>query len=598
MSLLLEKIKTLPLNPGCYLFKNKNSTIIYVGKAKNLKKRVQSYFIKGQHNQKTTLMIKETQDFCYIITNNEQEALILEANLIKKHTPKYNFKLLDDKTYPYLEITQEKDPQLKISRFKKIPQEKTLFGPYPNLKSTKETLKLLHLLYPLKRCSLSTKKACIHFQINQCLGACSGKIVDYKPNINAITSFLKGDTKSILKKINMKMKAASKQMFYEKAQEYRDMIAHIKNTTKKQIISHQKMKNCDILAYAYNNDQIAIQILKMQQGNIVDSYRSVFSYVGYPQENINNYLALYYQFKLKPEFIITGKNNQNQIFEETYIQQKEAILFNVKLLEKTLKTKVIVAQKGDKKKIYLLALKNAKNDLSQNNLIYQSKDQVTQQALDELAVIFNHDIKRIDVFDNSQLFGQAFISVRIVFDNFHLEKKLYRTFHIKDNSPNEFQAFEEVLTRTYGKKEKETLIKPDLILIDGGFLQLKTSFKTLNKLNLEIALGALQKNKKHQLEYLITSHDKISLSQKPKLFPFLKRLSEEVHRFAVKFHHKTKHKLDYQTALSQIKGIGLKRQKMILTHFTSLMELNKASWKDFEKIGISKKLFKAIKNKI
>ncbi|CCP88311.1 excinuclease ABC subunit UvrC [Candidatus Phytoplasma solani] len=593
MCKMLEKIKNLPLNAGCYLFKNKNGTIIYVGKAKNLKKRVQSYFIKG-HNQKTTLLIQETKDFFYIITNTEQEALILEANLIKKHTPKYNFKLLDDKTYPYLEITQEKHPQLKISRFKKIPPGKILFGPYPSLKSTKITLKLLHLFYPLKRCPASTKKACFYFYINQCLGACSGKIVDYEPNIKAITNFLKGDTNFILTKIKTLMQTASQQLFYEKAQEYRDMITHIKNTTKKQIINHQKSTNYDILAYAFNQDQIAIQILQMQQGNITDSYHSVFSYVGYPQEHIHTYLAFYYQNKPKPEFIITGKNNQNQNFANELQQQKEAILFNVKLLEKTLKTKIIVAQKGDKQKLYFLALKNAQNNLSQNNLIYQSQEQLTQQALDKLAVIFNRDIKRIDVFDNSQLFGQAFVSSRIVFDNFHLEKKLYRTYHIKNNNPNEYQAFEEVLTRSYNKQEA----KPDLILVDGGFLQLQTSFKALHKLNIDIALAALQKNKKHQLEYLITSHDKIALVKKPQLFRFLKQLSEEVHRFTVKFHRKTKHKLDYQTTLSQIKGIGLKRKKAILTHFTNLAELKKASWQDLKKIGISKKIFEAIKNNL
>ncbi|CAM11786.1 Nuclease subunit of the excinuclease complex [Candidatus Phytoplasma australiense] len=597
MSSLLEKIKNLPLNPGCYLFKNKNNTIIYVGKAKKLRKRVQSYFIKG-HNRKTTCMVQEISDVFYVITNNEQEALILEANLIKEHTPKYNFKLLDDKTYPYLEITQEKDPQLKISRFKKIPPGKVLFGPYPNLNSTKETLKLLHFLYPLRRCPLSAKKPCLHFHINQCLGPCALKNVDYRPNIEAITNFLKGDTKIILKKIKLLMQEASQQRFYEKAQEYRDMLIHIQNTTKKQIISHQKIKNCDILAYVYNDDQIAIQILKMQQGNIVDSHRSVFSYVGYPQENINNYLALYYQSKLKPELIITGKNTHNLTSPESNTQQQEAILFSAELLSQTLKTKVVVAKIGDKKKLYSLALKNAQNDLMQNNLLYQSKDQAIQEALDQLAIIFNKDIKRIDVFDNSQLFGQAFVSARIVFDQFDFKKPLYRVFHIKDNDPNEFTSFEEVLTRSYQKKDKEELVKPNLILVDGGLWQLKAGFQALNQLNLDIALGALQKNDKHQLECLLTSHNKIALTPKPRLFAFLKRLSEEVHRFVVKFHHKTKNKLDYQTVLSQIKGIGAKRHKIILNHFNSWEDLKKASWETFEKIGISKEIFEAIKSKL
>ncbi|MBP5835748.1 excinuclease ABC subunit UvrC [Candidatus Phytoplasma meliae] len=594
MSFLLEKIKNLPSHSGCYLFKNKNNTIIYIGKAKNLKKRVRSYFTK-RHNKKTTLLIQETKDFLYIITNNEQEALILESNLIKKHTPKYNFKLLDDKNYPYIEITKEKHPELKITHFKKIPQGKILFGPYPNLKSVKTTLNLLHLLYPLRRCSVNSKKPCLYFHINQCLGSCTGETIDYQPNINAIINFLKGDTKNILNKLNKLMHKASEKTLYEKAKEYQDTIAHIQTTTKKQIINNQKIINCDVLAYAFNQDQIAIQILKIQQGDIVDSYHSVFSYIGYPQENINTYLHFYYQNKLKPELIITGIND---FTNKDLIQNKEtqeSIYSPPKLLANILKTKIVIAQRGNKKKLYLLALKNAQNDLEQNNFVYQIKNEKQQQALNELSLIFNKDIQRIDVFDNSQLFGQAFVSGRIVFSNFHFEKKLYRTFHIQNNLPNEYNVFEEILTRCYGKKEKRDNEKPDLILVDGGFLQLKKSFETLNQLDIKIPLGSLQKNKKHQLENLITMHNKIGLSQNPPLFQFLQKLSKEVHRFTIKFHHKTKHKLDYCTNLSKIPGIGLKRQKIILNHFSSLDDIKQASWEEFQKLGIAKKIFHAIK---
>ncbi|WP_024563578.1 excinuclease ABC subunit UvrC [Candidatus Phytoplasma tritici] len=589
MSILLEKIKTLPPNPGCYLFKNTNDTIIYVGKAKNLKKRVQSYFTKS-NNLKTAMLIAETQDFFYIITNNEQEALILEVNLIKKHTPKYNFKLLDDKTYPYIEITKEKHPRLKISRFKQIPPGKIIFGPYPNLKSTKETLKLLHLLYPLRRCLLASKKPCLHFHINQCLGACAGNTINYKPNIEAITKFLKGNIKDILKKLHHLMQTASEKMFYEKAQEYLDIIDSIKQTTKKQLISNQKLKNCDIFAYAFNQDQIAIQILKMRQGNIVDSYRSVFSYVGFVWENILTYLNCYYQKNLKPDTIITGKNQDENILQQ--------MITNQTLLEQILQTKVNISHKGDKKKLYLLALKNAQNDLSNNNLIYQSKDQKIQESLDKLSIIFNKDIKRIDVFDNSQLFGQAFVAARIVFNHFKFDKKLYRTFHIKGELPNEYKAFEETLTRCYNKNKEAENDAPDLILVDGSLGQLSQSQKTLKKLGYEIPLGALKKNNKHQLTHLVTLQEKLILEQNPNLFHFLKSLSEEVHRFTVDFHRKTKNKLDYKTTLSNIKGVGVVRKKAILNHFESLEAIKKATLQDFQKIGINQKLFLLIKKSL
>jgi excinuclease ABC subunit C len=586
MSILLEKIKTLPTNPGCYLFKNKNGTIIYVGKAKNLKKRIQSYFTKN-NNLKTAMLIQETQDFFYIITNKEQEAFILEANLIKTHTPKYNFKLLDDKTYPYIEITKEKHPQLKISRFKQIPPGKIIFGPYPHLKSTKETLKLLHFLYPLRRCRLSSKKPCLHFHINQCLGACAGKKINYKPNIEAITKFLKGNIKDILKKINHLMKTASDKMFYEKAQEYLDIISSIKQTTKQQIISNPKLKNCDIFAYAFNPEQISIQILKIRQGSVVDSYHSVLSYVGFVWENILTYLNCYYQKNLKPDIIITGKTQDDNI--------RQQMITNSTLLEQILQTKVNIAHKGDKKKLYLLALKNAQNVLANNNLIYQSKDQKIQEALDQLAIIFNKDIKRIDVFDNSQLFGQAFVSSRIVFNHLEFDKKLYRTFHIKDEFSNEYQAFAETIKRCYDKDRLNSNSTPDLILVDGGLGQLRQSQKALKELDCKIPLGALQKNNKHQLVCLLNVQEKIMLENKPNLFHFLKSLSEEAHRFVVSFHRKIKSKLDYKTTLSKIKGIGAVRKKSILNHFESLEAIKKATWQDFQKIGIHQKLFLLIK---
>ncbi|CCV64264.1 UvrABC system protein C (Excinuclease ABC subunit C) [Alteracholeplasma palmae J233] len=566
--MLEEKLKNLPLNPGCYLMKNKDGLVIYVGKAKILKNRVKSYFT-GSHNKKTALLVSEIADFSYVMTNSEQESLILEANLIKQYSPKYNIRLMDDKTYPYIEITSEKDPMLVVSRYKEVPKNAILFGPYPNATSAKETVKLLHKLYPLRRCNPIAPKPCIYYHIGQCLGPCchNGEI-DYKPNIESITRFLKGDNKDALKRLKMLMEKASEELSFEMAIEYRDMIEHVKTTTEKQVMRINDLKDRDFIAYTHNEDDIAIHILKMRQGRILDTHQSVFSYIGDIKENVLTYLVQHYQIELKPEELVVGETWENDD------------------LETLLETKIYIPKKGDKKKLYNLALDNAKEDLLKHHLVYRVKDELKQEGMNQLSKIFEKEIQHIEVFDNAQLFGVAPISAMITYKNLKFDKNLYRKYHIKTAVEDDYQSFKEVIYRRYQRLLIENKTMPDLILVDGGIGQLNAALETLNNLGLNIPIGGLKKNNKHQLEALVIPNETIFLDKKSELFKLLLSLSEEIHRFAITFHKKTRTKQANLSVFDKIPGLGEKRKKALLQTFSGIDEIKNASIKQLTDIGI------------
>lgn len=574
--MISDKLKNLPTNPGCYLMKNKNNQIIYVGKAKNLKNRVRTYFV-GSHNKKTALLVSEIADFSYVITNNEQESLILEANLIKEHSPRYNIRLIDDKTYPYIEITNEKDPMLIVSRYKTVPKNKILFGPYPNVSSAKETVKLLHKLYPLRRCSPIGKKPCLYYHIGQCLGPCAHEKIDYEPNIQHITKFLKGDTKDVLKRLEELMKKSSLEMSYEKAIEYRDMMSHVKTTTEKQIVQINDFKDRDFIGYAYNEDDLAIHILKMREGRILDTEQKVFSYIGDIQENLLTYLSQHYQNELIPDELVL-----NEPFE--YLTE-----------ESIFEAKISVPKRGDKKKLYQLAYKNAQEDLEKYHILYRVKEEFKQQALKELSEVFETNISHIEIFDNAQLFGVAPVSAMIVYDDLKFQKKLYRKYHIKTANQDDYQSFREVLYRRYQRLLLENKTFPDLILLDGGLGQLNAGLKVLESLNLNIPIGGLKKNQKHQLVALVTPTKEIQLDKKSELYKILLSFSEEVHRFAITFHRKTKARTEQVSVFDQIPGLGAQRKKKLLQSFNSIDEIKEATIEQLTTIGIPNSVATKIK---
>ncbi len=570
---LKEKIALLPTEPGCYLMKNEHQEVIYVGKAKNLKNRVKTYFT-GAHNEKTTRLVSEIRDFNYVLTNSEQESLILEINLIKQHLPKYNIRLIDDKTYPYIEITNEEHPKLQVVRQKDVKGR--VFGPYPNVYGARETVRLLNRLYPLRKCETLPKKACLYYHIGQCLAPCIHPKVEYSDTIEQIIRFLKGDAKEVLNRLQIEMTKASVDMAYEKAAEFRDMINHIQATTEKQIINMNDFKDRDAISYAFNKDDISLQILMMRQGKIVDHHQIVFAYVGEIMEAILSYLQQFYETSTPDELLFSDR-------------------FKLEDIEPFFGKKALIPQKGDKKKLTDLTSKNADYDLEHHFMLYRHKDEKKQKALDDLSELLNTNVRHIEIFDNAQLFGTAPISALVVFRNGDFEKKSYRKYHSQTTTNDDYQAMKEVIYRRYQRMLLEGLDVPDLILVDGGKGQLSAAKEVLDSLGLTIKIAGLKKNSKHALEALVYENEVITLLKQSEIYKLLLKLSEEVHRFAIDFHRSTRNKLSISSPLDEIPGIGDTRKKALLSHFSSITAIKEASEEELLSLGIPKAVIQKIK---
>ncbi|HOI85424.1 MAG TPA: excinuclease ABC subunit UvrC [Acholeplasmataceae bacterium] len=573
---LKDKIALLPTEPGCYLYKNENDQVIYVGKAKNLKNRVKSYFT-GAHNEKTTRLVQEIRDFNYVLTNSERESLILENNLIKQYLPKYNIRLIDDKTYPYIELTEEEHPKLQVVRQKEIKGR--VFGPYPNVYAARETVRLLNRLYPFRKCDTLPKRACLYYHIGQCLAPCIHPDIDYQDTIRDLTRFLKGDTSDTLKKLNQQMMEASDQLQFEKAIELRDMINHIEATTEKQIINLNDFKDRDAISFAFSKDDIAIQILMMRQGKIIDHHQVIFAYVGDVTESVLSYLLQFYETKMPDEILFSDRF----VFED---------------IEPYFGKIALIPQKGDKRKLVDLATKNADYDLEHHFMLYRHRDEKRQKALEDLSDLVGTNVRHIEVFDNAQLFGTAPISALIVFKDQGFEKKSYRKYHLQTTTNDDYQAMKEVTYRRYQKNLVENGVMPDLILVDGGKGQLHAAEEVLLSLGLSIPIAGLKKNNQHTLEALVFHDQIIPLLKQSELYKFLLKLSEEVHRFAITFHRETRKKKAKQSILDDIEGLGEKRKKLLLSHFTSLDEIKQASIEDIRKCGIPETVAKRLKEEL
>jgi len=573
---LKNKLNLIPTNPGCYLMLNKSGDVIYVGKAKNLRSRVRSYFT-GAHNLKTQKLVSEINDFEYVLTNSEKEALILEYNLIKKYAPIYNIKLVDDKSYPYIEITNEKHPMLIVKRYLKPEKNKTLFGPYPNVTSARKTLKILQKLYPLRRCNPLSKTPCIYYNIGLCIGPCKNPDVDYKPHINAITRFLKGDTKSVISDIEKRMNEASNNLEFEKAKEYLEMINAINETTQKQIVNLNDFKDRDFISFAYNKDDLAIHILLMRQGHILDSHRIIVSYLENPIDTLLVYLKNYYEQVLLP---------QELLFDDR---------LDLSLLNHYFDTKVFIPKRGDKKHLVDLALKNAKDDLENHSELFRNRSERINEQLKELSEIVKKDVNYIEVFDNSHLFGTNPVSAMVVWEDYKFSPKKYRKYHLKTTTNDDYQGMKEVIYRRYFRLMMEKRVMPDLIAIDGGLGQVNAALSVINDFNLNIPVIGLKKDNYHNLEAIIYNNQSYPLKKHSPLYQFLNRLSEEVHRFAVSFFRKTKTRKDYASILDDIKGLGKVRKTKLLKSFKSIEEIKNASDEQLIKLGIPQEVIKRMK---
>ena len=580
---LSEKLAVLPAQPGCYLMKDKNGTVIYVGKSKKLRNRVRSYFT-GANDRKTQRLVQEIQDFEYIVTTSEMEALILEMNLIKKYDPRYNVRLKDDKSYPYLKITSERHPRLLITRNIKKDKGK-YFGPYTNVLAAREAKKLLDRLYPLRKCNNPPGRPCIYYHMGQCL-ACSEKSVPeetYKKITQNITSFLQGGHKEIKKDLTAKMHEASEELNFERAKELRDLIQHLEAVMEQQKMTLNDQVDRDIFGYSYDKGWMCIQVFFVRQGNLIERDVSIFPFFDDPVETFVSFIGRFYlhQRHLKPKQLLVPIGTDTGILSE--------------LLEINVHTPF----RGRKKELVELAMKNADIALYEKFSLIERDEERTIQAVEKLGESLNIEIPhRIEAFDNSNIQGTDPVSAMVVFTDGRPDKKEYRKYKIRDvKGPDDYETMREVIRRRYSRVLKEEHQLPDLIIVDGGKGQMSAALDVLeNELGLDIPLCGLAKDDKHKTSELLYGHPPaiIPLSRKSQAFYLVQRVQDEVHRFAVSFHRQLRGKNLVQSELDKIPGVGKQRRRLLLRHFKNVSEIKKAPIEDITKLGVPQNVAKKI----
>ena len=568
MDKIKEKLSLLTTEPGCYLMKNVDGKIIYVGKAKNLKRRVSSYFNR-EHTGKTKALVENICDFEYIVTQTEVESLLLEINLIKKYSPKYNIMLKDNKSYPYIEITNETYPRLIISRPRKLKGHKgRLFGPYPNANAARKTVELLNRIYPFRKCHTMDKKICLYYHIGQCLGYCEKKIDKsiIKNMTCEVSSFLKGNYDEVRKKIKNLMEEASNKLNFEMALEYKEMLEYIDKVLEKQKISLNDNINRDIINYYVKNDYISFQVLHLRDGRINMRDKEIFPLIDDEEDTLSYFVTSFY--------------DKNEVPKEVLVSNS----FDTSLLSSAINTKVLTPVRGTKKKLLDMAYDNAKIALEEEFELIVRDDKRTFGANEELGKMLNiPNLKRIEIFDNAHLFGTFTVSGMVVFTNGKKDTKEYRKYKINSDSKDDYHTMQEVIYRRYYRVLHDKLERPDLIIVDGGISQIHAAKEILDSLYLDIPIVGLKKNDKHTTTSLISIEKEYDIDKASDLFHLLTRMQDEVHRFTISYHKDIRSKGQLSSILDNVPGIGDKRKKELLKKYktiTRLKELNKEELKE------------------
>lgn len=570
--MLKEKLSLVPNEPGCYLMKNIDGVIIYVGKAKKLKNRLSSYF-RGTHTGKTAKLVSEIVDFEYVVVGSETEALILELNLIKKHDPKYNILLRDDKSYPYIELTNDEFPKLTVVRnLNRKKNRNRLYGPYPNVAAARNTVNLLNRLYPLRKCTTFNKKPCLYYHIGECLGYCTHNIdkTKIKELENEIIKFLKGDDAYITKKITEEMEKESNLMHYEKALELKKLLEYITVTLAKQKVEIQDKIDRDVFGYFVDKGYISIQVFFIRGGKIIERHSKIFPLIDEASEELTRYIATFY--------------------EKDVLTPKEILVPNIvnnEILKNFLNTSVIVPQKGLKLNLVKMANNNASIALSEKFELIKKDEEKTFEANEALRKILNlPKLDRIEIFDNSNLFGSFNVSGMVVFKNGKPNKNDYRKFKITLDKNDDYGTMREVIYRRYFRVLKEGLEKPDLIIVDGGIGQINVAREIIDSLNLQVPVVGLKKDDKHSTSALLAFDPitEIKIDKKSNLFYYLERMQDEVHNFTINYHKQLRSKGSLESILDNIEGIGSKRKEILLKKYKTITQLKKLSIEELEEI--------------
>ena len=581
-----EKLKLVPELPGSYQMKNKDGIIIYVGKAKNLKRRVSSYFNKTQTG-KTLMLVQDIVDFEYIVTSSELESLILEITLIKKYNPRYNILLKDDKSYPYIEFTKEKYPRLKIVRnINRKKNKNRLYGPYPNVSAARKTVNIINRVYPLRKCENLKKDVCLYYHIGECLGYCSKKIDEtyLEDMCQEIISFLNGNSDIIKEKLIKQMEKASLDMNYERALEIKEMLTDIDITLAKQKISLNTRYNFDVFNCFRHNNYLSVEVFFIREGLLFGRKDKILSVVDSDEEALLEFIVKFYE-----------KNN---------IMPREIIVpsfIDGEILSSYLGIKVSSPSRGDIKKLLDLASTNAKIKLEEKEETLSNNEKARLKAVQDLKNILHTDkVSRIEAFDNSHLFGTFYVGGMVVFDDFLPNKDLYRKFKIDVNVKDDLGAMREVLYRRYYRVLMGEEEKCDLIVVDGGENQVNVCKEIIDSLKLDIKIIGLKKDDKHRTSSLIDENLKeIPLDRHSNLFIFLSKIQEEVHNYAISYHRQIKSKGALSSLLDMVDGIGEKRKKELLRKFGSLKKLKEATLSDLEEVlnkDIANNLYNYLKN--
>ncbi|WP_179030581.1 excinuclease ABC subunit UvrC [Paenibacillus kribbensis] len=631
-----HKLALLPDASGCYLMKNGEGTIIYVGKAKVLKNRVRSYFT-GSHNGKTQRLVADIRDFEYIVTASNMEALILECNLIKKYQPRYNVLLKDDKTFPYLKITNEAHPKLEVTR-RVLKDKAKYFGPYPNSYAAHQTKKLLDRMYPLRKCGVMPKEVCLYYHMHQCLGPCVKEVDQetYDQIGQEIASFLSGGHEEIKKDLQRKMQEAAEELYFERAKELRDQIISIDAMMEKQKITTSDAKDRDVFGFSVDKGWMCVQILYVRKGKMIERHMSTFPFYGEAYSDFMSYVTQYYSDNpAVPQEILlpdtsklvkqTEQDGQSEepaserpadtllvaeeraSYAESAHPETEAQLSGgleepataALALAEWLDVKVFVPQRGLKKQMTEMATENARVALDEKFKLIERDEERTSKAASNLGHAIGLDrLHRVEAFDNSNIQGSDPVSAMIVFIDGKPAKKEYRKYKIRSvQGPDDYETMREVIRRRYERVLKENLERPDLIVVDGGRGQIKAATDVLeNELGLFIPVCGLVKDAKHRTSQLLVgeSNEAVKLARNSEEFYLLQRIQDEVHRFAITFHREQRGKSMITSRLDSIPGIGEKRRKLLLKHFGSLKKIREASVEDFRPLSIGDKLARQI----
>jgi len=581
--MIQEKLNLVPHKPGCYLMKNEVGTIIYVGKAKDLKNRLNSYF-HSSHTGKTAKLVSEIRDFEYIVVSSETESLILELNLIKKHDPKYNILLRDDKTYPYIELTNEKIPRLLVVRNLNKKKNKTkLYGPYPNSNAARKTVNLLNRIYPLRKCTTYNKRPCLYFHIGQCLGYCTNKVDEakIKEMEKEIIKFLKGDHTSVTKKIKEEIEMYSKDMQYEKALELKELLDYINITLTKQKVEINDELDRDIFGYYTDKNYLSIFVFFIRSSKIQGHHHTIIPLIDNESEELTRYIAKFYENSLLPKEVLVP-----EIVDDI-------------LLQNYLNIKIKKPEKGTKKKLIQMANDNAKRELNEKITLILKNEEKINKANDDLKKLLKMDkLERIEIFDNAHLFGTYNVSGMVVYIDGKPAKNEYRKYKISIDKNDDYGTMREVIYRRYFRVLKDKLPRPDLIIVDGGIGQINAAKEVLEAFNMDIKLVGLKKDDKHSTNTLLTQTEEIEIPKRSELFHYLERMQDEVHNFTINYHKQIRSKGAYSSILDTIPGIGDKRKKELLKKYKSLTNIKNQPLEELSTIlpeSVAKELLENLK---